>query len=238
MGASTRRNSIHDVSPLYSIRGLDAEERAVISSRKITKLYVFMDVASFVCQIFGSAAQASGAEGARNGMLIVMGGLGIQLLAFVCFIGMGALFHRKLNRELTAASSGPHVNWRGHMRTIYAVSTLILARSTFRLIEFAVGANSSLYKTEALIYVFDASLLFATTVCLVLVHPGMLLRSIRKAGVVPLSDNNKSFVPFTQYRLQSIDIRGNCSKGIIYQYIAVGMASFYRISLISFHLLA
>ncbi|KAF2184002.1 RTA1-domain-containing protein [Zopfia rhizophila CBS 207.26] len=181
------------------IRGLDAEEHAPISSRKITKPYVFIDVASFVCQIFGSAAQASGAEGARKGMLIVVGGLGIQLFAFVCFIGMGTIFHRKLNREPTATSSRPHVNWRRHMWTLYAVSTLILVRTIFRFIEFAVGADGSLYKTEALIYVFDASLLFATTVCLALVHPGMLLRSIRKADVMPLSDNDKSVVPLNQY---------------------------------------
>lgn len=180
------------------IRGLDAEEYSIIRSRWISKIYILIDIISFVCQIMGSAAQASGAEGAKQGMKIVIGGLGIQLFAFACFLAMAAILHRRLNREPTTLSVQPHIHWRRHMWTLYAVSILIVVRSLFRFIEFAEGAGGSMYKNEALMYVFDASLLFATTVCLAVVHPGMLSRSTRKAGILPLSNNDDSSVPLRQ----------------------------------------
>lgn len=182
------------------IRALDAEEHAVIRPSWITKIYVLIDIASFVCQMWGSAAQASGPEGAAQGMKIVMIGLGVQLFAFVCFIAMSAAFHIRLNRKPTVTSRRPHVYWRKQLWNLYAVSVLITARSIFRLIEFAEGSNGSIHKTEALMYVFDASLLFITAVCLAAIHPGMLLRSIRKAGMMPLLDDDTTpCVPLNRY---------------------------------------
>jgi uncharacterized membrane protein len=169
------------------IRAMEAQEYAILGPRMITFIYVVIDIASFCCQIVGSAAQASGAEGARQGRVIVMGGLGVQLAAFVGFIAMSATLHVKLNHEPTIPSNRPHVKWRKHMRILYAVSMLVLVRSLFRFIEFAQGADGSIYRSEALLYVFDASLLFVATVCLAVVHPGMLLRSIRKAEFKPLT---------------------------------------------------
>lgn len=179
------------------IRALEAEEHAVMRPSWTTKIYVLIDIASFVCQIFGTAATASGPEGAKQGMTIVMGGLGVQLVAFVGFITMGAVFHRRLNNEPTTTSRRPNLKWRRHMWMLYTVSTLILVRSTFRLIEFAEGPEGGLMKTEALIYVFDASLLFLTTICLAAVYPGMLIRLIRKAGYIP--DDDGAFVPLNHY---------------------------------------
>ncbi|KAL5432800.1 hypothetical protein PMIN05_008673 [Paraphaeosphaeria minitans] len=172
------------------ISGLNAEKYAVLSPRKVTFLYVFIDVVSFVCQILGSAAQASGEEGARKGMRVIVGGLAFQLVACLGFIAMSATLHVRLNREPTATSSRPHVYWRKHMKTLYTVSLLLTIRSLYRFIEFAERAGGSTHNKEALLYVFDALSLFATAVCLALVHPGMLLRSIRKAECKPLPDDS------------------------------------------------
>jgi hypothetical protein len=134
------------------IRALDAEEHSIIRSRWISKIYIIIDIASFVCQIMGSAAQASGAEGARKGMQIVMGGLAIQLIAFAAFLLTTAVLHRRLIREPTATSERQNVRWKRAVWTLYAVSMLIVVRSLFRFIEFAEGAGGSIYKREALMY--------------------------------------------------------------------------------------
>ncbi|KAF2018356.1 putative RTA1 domain protein [Aaosphaeria arxii CBS 175.79] len=167
---------------------LDARQHSLLGPKKTTTLFVVIDIASFVCQMWGSAAQASGPEGAAQGMKIVLGGLGVQLVALLCFVGMVAVLHVRLNREPTSASRRAHIRWRKYVWGLYAVSVLFLARNVFRFVEFAEGADGSIVRTEALMYVFDASLLFAGTVVFLVVHPGMLIRGLRKAGVGMMED--------------------------------------------------
>lgn len=165
-------------------RALEAREYAIISPRWVTKIYVLIDIGSFVCQIMGTAMQASGdPSGMKLGMNLVIGGLSIQLGAFACFILMAVVLHRRLNKEPTIISKSPLVPWRRHLWTLYGVSTLIVVRSAFRLIEFAEGSEGALMKHEAYLYVFDASLMFLVTLILAVVHPGQLLRNIRKLNM-------------------------------------------------------
>lgn len=182
------------------IRGLEAQKYSLIRSTWISKIYVLIDIASFVCQIFGSAAQASGPDGAKKGMKIVVIGLGVQLGAFACFLLMTLVLHVRLLREPTAVSEQSYVHWRRHIWTLYAVSVLIIVRSIFRLAEFAGGAGSSIYSTEALTYVFDAALLFTTAVCFAVLHPGMLFRTIRKGGRLSLISQDSGSMPLNQYQ--------------------------------------
>ncbi|KKY25930.1 putative rta1 domain [Diplodia seriata] len=100
------------------IRTLDAEQHAVMRTKWTSKLYILVDVACFVMQIFGSAMQGSGdAAGAAQGMHIVLGGLVFQLVVFILFIIMAATFHLRTNREPTRISSRPGVEvlWRRSM---------------------------------------------------------------------------------------------------------------------------
>lgn len=90
------------------------------------------------------------------------------------------------------------LRWKRDMWTLYAVRMLIVVRSLFRFIEFAEGSGGSIYKKEALMYVFDASLLFLTTVCFATVYPGRLFKTIARAGMAPSSEDD--FVPLHRYR--------------------------------------
>lgn len=81
------------------------------------------------------------------------------------------------------------------MWLLYTVSILIVIRSLFRLIEFVEGSEGKLYKTEVYLYVFDAALMFCAVVAMAVVHPGLLLRVIRKADLMPLSgDDNGEYL--------------------------------------------
>lgn len=180
-------------------RNLDAANYCLIRSTWISKIYVIIDIASFGCQMAGTAAQASGAEGARQGIFIVKIGLGIQLAAFGLFLIMAIVLHIRLRRSPTAVSERPRVNWEKHLFTLYAVSTLIIARSLFRLIEFAQGPDGQIMKAEWTMYVFDGLLLLAGAVCFAVIHPGRLFRYIQKADGPAWSNIDDSRVPLNKY---------------------------------------
>lgn len=174
------------------IYALDARDFAIMSPRWTTKIYVLIDIASFVAQLAGSAMQASGdPAGVKTGNTIVVAGLGIQVGALVFFILNTAVFHHRLSRDPTATAMRKHVHWKRHLWTLYSVCVLIIVRSVFRLAEFVEGPGSNAYRTEAYMYVFDAALMFLVTVALGLVHPGMVLRAVRKAelGELGAGDN-------------------------------------------------
>lgn len=166
------------------IRALDATNYALLRPSWTTAIYICIDVISFVCQMAGSAMQASGdAAGIETGNRVVMGGLGFQLAAFVVFVGMAAVVHVRLNRSPTTTSSRVYVRWRRYFWSLYLVSLLVFVRSLFRLIEFCQGSNGTIYKSEAYLYVFDGGLMWCVVVTMLVVHPGMLLRSVRKVDV-------------------------------------------------------
>lgn len=176
-------------------RNLDAADYCLIRPTWISKIYILIDIASFGCQMAGSAAQASGAEGAKKGISIVKIGLGIQLAAFGLFLLMAAVLHIRLNHTPTCVSGRPRLHWRKHLWALYAVSILITARSLFRLVEFAQGPGGQILRTEWQMYAFDASLLLASTVCFAAVHPGRLFRYLRKAyGKAWLDINDRNIL--------------------------------------------
>jgi tellurite resistance protein TehA-like permease len=179
------------------IRGLGAEDYSIMRTRWVSKIYITIDIASFMCQIMGTAASASGAEGARQGMKIVLGGLGIQLVAFAVFILMTVVLHRRLLKMPTGVSERQNVPWERAIWTLYTVSGLITIRSVFRFIEFAEGGTGTISRNEALMYVFDATLLFLAAVCFAIVHPGILFKSIERGEHIPLSGDDT--VPLRHY---------------------------------------
>jgi tellurite resistance protein TehA-like permease len=178
------------------IRALDAEHHAIIHTRWLTKIYVAIDVISFVCQIMGSAAQASGdSDGMQKGIHLVLGGLAFQLVAFVCFIAMSAIFQVRLNNSPSEISARFSVNWKKYMWALYCVSVLVFIRSLYRFVEFAAGAGTIMVTGEECLYVFDASLLFLVAVCLALVHPGSLIKSVGVKQAERLTGDAESYIP-------------------------------------------
>lgn len=164
------------------VRALDALEHAFLSPRWTTTMYIVIDIGSFICQMAGSAMQASGdVAGMQTGKTIVMAGLGVQLGAFSLFMLSVWVFHRRLSLRPTEMSLQLDGKWRRAIWMLYAVSVLIIVRSLFRLVEFAEGPSGNIYMTEAYIYVFDASLMFIVVVIMAVLQPGMVLKASRRA---------------------------------------------------------
>ncbi|KUL90365.1 hypothetical protein ZTR_01994 [Talaromyces verruculosus] len=166
-------------------RALHAEQYTIMSVRWVTKIYVLIDIASFLCQMAGSAMQASSdPSGIKLGQHIVIGGLLVQLIALGWFIFETTILHIRLNNGPTVISlKDPSISWRPTLWTLRCVSVLIFIRSLYRLIEFTSGSDSTLAKNEVFLYIFDASLLSLSIFLFVVIHPERIFRKVRRLAL-------------------------------------------------------
>lgn len=117
----------------------------------------------------------------HNGKKIVIAGLLIQILFFGFFIVTCAVFYRRLTKNPTEQSIEMDRSWHKHLCILYAVNLLIMARSVFRLIEYAMSNDGYLLRHEAFLYVFDGVLMLAAMILYNIVHPSCLIRSKPKS---------------------------------------------------------
>ncbi|KAF5700220.1 RTM1-like protein [Fusarium globosum] len=159
------------------------EEHAIIKRRWLTKIFVVGDVVSIQLQSAGGSMM-SGANETNNlmkiGEYVIIGGLFFQLIIFGIFIAVVSVFHRRMNRSPTNKSLEPSIRWRHYLTTLYVTSGLIWVRSLFRVIEYLDGNDGYLMRTEAFLFVFDATLIWIVTLWMNWHHPseiGLLLRN-------------------------------------------------------------
>lgn len=176
-------------------RALHAEQYTIMSVRWVTKIYVLIDIASFLCQMAGSAMQSSSdPSGIKLGQHIVIGGLIIQLIALGWFTFETTILHIRLNNGPTVITlKDPSITWRPTLWTLRCVSVLIFIRSLYRLIEFTSGSNSALAKTEIYLYIFDAALLSVSAFVFVVIHPARLFRKLHRLAL-HLSDGEEDIM--------------------------------------------
>ncbi|CAH0046582.1 unnamed protein product [Clonostachys solani] len=161
------------------IRTLEAEQLSLISTRWLTKIFVFGDVFSFAVQCIGGGI-LSGADSKNTlerGQNVILVGLGIQILFFACFIAAISLFHVRIIRRPTTTSLGAQVPWRQFILILYFCSILILVRSVFRVAEFAAGQDSVLQKSEVYLYCLDTALMLICSVTFNVWHPSGVVSS-------------------------------------------------------------
>ncbi|RDW85624.1 hypothetical protein BP5796_03949 [Coleophoma crateriformis] len=161
-----------------------------IKATSITKIFVWLDVASFITQVAGGLMISPG--NASNQILIgihvYMGGIGFQEFCILIFIALCTKFYlmkREEERELsdspnriieTSPSQGR--SWRQLIWAIYAALALITVRIIFRMIEFASGLDPSKNPIpfhEAYFYALDAAVMLLACVVMNIVHPGRIL---------------------------------------------------------------
>jgi hypothetical protein len=110
---------------------------------------------------------------ALAGEKIVIAGLALQVTTFVAFLFIAIDFHVRMNSILanvpqTAALA---TGWRRTLWILYTVSSLILFRCIFRLIEYATGNASYLISHEWTLYVFDTVPMFLVLVLMLVLQP-------------------------------------------------------------------
>ncbi|OTA91481.1 hypothetical protein M434DRAFT_22377 [Hypoxylon sp. CO27-5] len=147
------------------IRTLHAEPLSVIPVRWLTKIFVTGDVVSFTLQAGGGGIQAGGTLDLFNiGEKIIIVGLFVQIAFFGFFIVSAVVFDRRITNYPTRVAAGRVIPWRRHLVVLYSVSTIILVRSIFRVVEYLQGNSGYIISHEYFLYIFDALLMAAVMI--------------------------------------------------------------------------
>jgi hypothetical protein len=133
------------------IRLLQADHLSPIKPAKLTKTFVGFDALSFLVQCNSSPLQTAGENSKvlpKVGQALVLVGLTIQLVAFSVFFWYVDKFAGRIKARPTQESSRVDQSWREVMKLLYVTSLLIIVRSIFRFIEYAMGQNGYLLSNE------------------------------------------------------------------------------------------
>ncbi|RDW92942.1 RTA1 domain-containing protein [Aspergillus mulundensis] len=173
------------------MRSVGAEKYSLIKITRVTKTFVTGDVVSFLVQGGGAGMMAIGSL-ASTAKGIVIAGLIIQIVVFGFFMVTSVVFEKRMRRCPTSISmsmnGGQGGNWKGHLYPLYAVSVLIMVRSVFRVVEYAMGQEGYLLSHEWPMYVFDSVLMLGVMVIWGRWHPGSIRQEA--AGSQLLSMNS------------------------------------------------
>lgn len=127
-------------------------------------------------------------ELALAGEKVVIAGLALQVATFVVFLAAAGDFHTRMNR-LERDGQGPdHHAWKGMLHTLYTLSSLILFRCVFRLIEYAMGNAAYLIAHEWALYVFDGVPMLTVLVVLYVWQPKEV-EAVKKSEGAESSDS-------------------------------------------------
>lgn len=121
----------------------------------------------------GVSLMAFGGESlVKWGPRIIMAGLGHQIAFLVVFMLTAATFHYRMLKSPTKRLSETHyIPWREHLLVLYVGSNLILARSCFRIFEYALGRDGFLMRHEWCLYVMDGVPIILVMAVYVWRHP-------------------------------------------------------------------
>ncbi|PNP61498.1 hypothetical protein FNYG_13785 [Fusarium nygamai] len=161
----------------------EGEVHAVIKRRWLTKVFVIGNIVSLQLQSAGGSMMSGANEGnnlMKFGEYVIIGGLFFQLAIFCIFIVVVSVSHRRMSRSPTKKSLKSSIRWRHYLTTLYVTGGFIWARSLFRVIEYLDGNDGYLMRTEAFLFVFDATLIWIVMVWMNWYHLseiGLLLRN-------------------------------------------------------------
>lgn len=156
-------------------RAVHGERHLVIRPRWLTRVFVLGDVFSFLVQSGGGGLMASESFSKKSAQNIILVGLLIQIVLFGLFAVTAALFHVRMRRWPSAASTDGRVPWQRILGMMYAASALIMVRSIFRVVEYVMGKDGYLLTHEWTLYVFDALLMVLAMAVFVWWYPGRLV---------------------------------------------------------------
>ncbi|KAJ5311996.1 RTA1 like protein [Penicillium antarcticum] len=155
------------------IRSVHGETKSVLPLNWVTKTFVLSDVVTFVVQAGGSGMMVNSSL-TNIGQGVVIAGLCLQVLSFCLFIITAYVFQTRMRRNPTAESLDIGIPWKQHLYSLYAISGLVLIRSVFRVVEYALGNEGYLLSNEWTLYVFDSVPMFAAMVIFGVWYPSDL----------------------------------------------------------------
>ncbi|KAF7560349.1 hypothetical protein G7046_g3802 [Stylonectria norvegica] len=169
------------------IQQVHGEALSIVPVRWLTKLFVFGDVMSFMVQGGAAGLMATGGH-AQMGENMVVGGLLVQVTVFGLFVVTTVIFQMRIRKNPTSESLDPTVSWKKYLYMLYAISLLIITRSVFRVVEYAMGSDGYPLRHEWTLYVFDALLMAFVMVIFIVQYPSGLGNKLYRQSLIPLQD--------------------------------------------------
>lgn len=193
-----------------TVRCAGAEAVSRLSPRWYTRIFVTADVSTLIVQGLGKSdavrcradwltipgASLMGTMQlslALAGEKVVIAGLALQVATFVVFLFAAVDFHVRINRILKTREGAEDQAWKQKLHMLYALSSLILFRCVFRLIEYAMGNAAYLIAHEWTLYVFDGVPMLAVLVVLLVWQPKEV-SAAQKSEVAESSDGELGVV--------------------------------------------
>ena len=152
------------------IRSVRGDHLSVVKPRRLTRTFVSGDILSFMVQGGAAGIMVTGMD-PKIGEGIVIAGLMVQIIMFGLFAVTAAIFQKRMTHQPTPESTSSSSPWKQSMRMLYVVSSLIMVRSIFRVIEYAMGNDGYLLRHEWTLYIFDSLLMFFVMVVYYLWYP-------------------------------------------------------------------
>ncbi|CCO37308.1 Protein RTA1 [Rhizoctonia solani AG-1 IB] len=173
------------IATVYMLLGrlalqLDADDYLLVKARIITKVFVTSDIVTLLIQASGGSMSTS-EELSDIGTKIFLTGLIIQLISFVFYMGVFAVFiyRMKVNRPgecyLPRNKHEFFTHWTALAGSIAISCIGILIRSVFRTIELSEGYGGHLATTEGYFYALDTLPLFIGIAVFVVTWPPLYL---------------------------------------------------------------
>jgi hypothetical protein len=108
---------------------------------------------------------------ALAGEKVVIAGLALQVTTFVVFLIAAVDFRFRMHRASATMDDADNGAWKKMLHILYTLSTLILFRCVFRLVEYAMGNAAYLISHEWTLYVFDGVPMFVVLAILLVWQP-------------------------------------------------------------------
>ncbi|KAH8590580.1 RTA1 like protein-domain-containing protein [Bisporella sp. PMI_857] len=146
---------------------------------KIAKIFVWLDVISFLVQVGGGSMIQPDSSVLMVGIRVYMGGIGFQELCILLFLSVAVKFHlTMLKQERDRVLLDQPRKWRALLYTLYLTLALITVRIIFRLVEYSSGLEpekNPIPFHEAYFLVLDCLMMLIACIALNFVHPGRFL---------------------------------------------------------------
>ncbi|KAJ4267147.1 hypothetical protein NW762_003246 [Fusarium torreyae] len=158
------------------IIALDADIYALVPVNVIPKTFIFGDLVSLAAQFTGAGIliNAKSVNQQRTGQLIIVGGLAFQIYFFGFFTSVLHIVHSRITDDPTRRSTVLTKSRKRLIVVLYLACGLIIARSIYRVIEYATGPRGIVQATEIYFYVFDAGFIWVVSILFAIFHPRQL----------------------------------------------------------------
>ncbi|RAK71482.1 RTA1 domain-containing protein [Aspergillus fijiensis CBS 313.89] len=160
---------------------LPEKKVAGIRAEKLAKIFIWLDVSSFIVQATGGIMDSDFSnEMDKIGLHVYTAGIAVQQFFIVCFIGLLIAFHRRMRQGHGRQDMmGDRQRWQALVFAMYASLSCITIRIIYRLAEFAdtnTAGSSPLTVNEAPFYCLECLPMFAAMVIWNVWHPGRYLQ--------------------------------------------------------------